>query len=324
MLNCILAVVVEAGAAAAAADEHDKAVQREKMVLKAEEKLIDLCQGLDSDSSGSLNIDEFLHGYRHNAPFRECLEVMHVTESDMFRIFNICDEDDSGDVDYREFVDQLRRIKHSGEQMLLHYVTDIRHQVNRIRPECLKPPIKKDEGGSEEKLDLSASGAPVALPAELAELSRVSDELDNKKMGADKIEMPDKEQKNIETNCYDFVFKEKLERIVVIDEDLLTMMKDVHEQSKVQMGILHKDKMERIFQINEDLVNIMTDIAQQSKVQTGLLNKLAAGGLQGGATRASTGGATTPRIDARESSDVVQITNAGGRMGIPGCCARVV
>merc|ERR1719460_1567118 len=96
---------------------------------------------------GSLNIQEFFKGYRENVDFRQCLEIMHVTETDMAMIFNICDEDDSGDVDYREFVDQLRRIKHSGEQMLLHYVTDIRHMVNKIRPECLKAPAKKDEHG---------------------------------------------------------------------------------------------------------------------------------------------------------------------------------
>merc|ERR1740130_2111476 len=113
--------------------------------MKAEGKLIDLCQGLDADASGSLNIDEFLNGYHNNKSFRECLEVMHVTESDMFMIFNICDEDDSGDVDYREFVEQLRRIKHSSEQMLLHWVTDIRHMVNKIRPECLKAAQRKGD-----------------------------------------------------------------------------------------------------------------------------------------------------------------------------------
>merc|ERR1719375_998176 len=115
----------------------------EKSIFEAEERLIDLCHGLDSDGSGSLTVDEFFRGFKENADFKHCLEVMHVTEADMLMIFNICDEDDSGDVDYREFVEQLRRIKHSGEQMLLHYVTDVRHAVNKIRPECLKPPAKK-------------------------------------------------------------------------------------------------------------------------------------------------------------------------------------
>ena len=58
-------------------------MQREKMVFKAEGKLIDLCQGLDSDDSGSLNIEEFFDGYKNNDDFRQCLEIMHVTESDL-------------------------------------------------------------------------------------------------------------------------------------------------------------------------------------------------------------------------------------------------
>merc|ERR1712216_411021 len=181
MLNCILAVVVEAGAAAAAADEHDKAMNREKLIVKAESQLINLCSGLDADNSGDLDIKEFLDGFHKNADFRECLEVMHVTESDMMMIFNICDEDDSGDVDYREFVEQLRRIKHSGEQMLLHYVTDIRHIVNRIRPECLKPPARKAPPGGEQdkqeiKFDLSADDNPSGeTPGDLTALIGVND-----------------------------------------------------------------------------------------------------------------------------------------------------
>lgn len=224
MLNCILAVVVEAGAAAAAADEHDKAVQREKLVLKAEGQLIDLCQGLDSDDSGELDIHEFLDGFHNNKAFRDCLEVMHVTESDMMMIFNICDEDDSGDVDYREFVEQLRRIKHSGEQMLLHYVTDIRHMVNKIRPECLKPPAKKDES-LEVKLE---EGQPVPLPPEVGTLLVGNGARDN---GTEKF---------IESTQVDIksLVIEKLERMFKINEDLITMMGDVAKQSKVQTGLL--------------------------------------------------------------------------------------
>jgi len=149
MLNCILAVVVEAGANASAQDLHEKAVQQQKVVIQAEEKLVAICQGLDSDGSGSVSKQEFFNGFRENADFRECLEVMHVTESDMDMIFNICDEDDSGDVDYNEFVDQLRRIKHSGEQMLLHYVTDIRHIVNKMGHELLKTPYRDVESKEE-------------------------------------------------------------------------------------------------------------------------------------------------------------------------------
>jgi len=353
MLNCILAVVVEAGAAAAAADEHDKALEREKMVVKAEGKLIDLCQGLDADNSGSLNCEEFLNGYHNNKSFRECLEVMHVTESDMFMIFNICDEDDSGDVDYREFVEQLRRIKHSGEQMLLHYVTDIRHMVNKIRPECLKPPVKKEgedldnAGGQpenlgkepERKLESSANEGqcPPAsgtveveekreLPPFLAEVLGVDDALDSQKMNADKLEDQ--------------------------GADLEEGLKNDDKPNITSAGAVNiEERLEHISQINADLVTIMSDVAQQSKAQTSLLNTIVIG-VQSGAGRNGavnvnvmqpTGGANSmpwdsssvsiEPVDPPATPGILQLAVANGesknpcRDGLstlPGCCVRVV
>jgi hypothetical protein len=133
MLNLILAVIVEAGARANEEDMHDKAVQEQKKVRQAEARLIELCQLLDVDSSGSLNIEEFLNGFENNKEFSDCLQLMSVTKSDINMIFNICDEDGSGDVNYVEFVDQLRRIRRQGEQMLLYYVTEIRHKVQQLK-----------------------------------------------------------------------------------------------------------------------------------------------------------------------------------------------
>jgi hypothetical protein len=133
MLNLILAVIVEAGAKATEEDQHEKAIDALRKIRKAEARLIEICATLDSDSSGSLNIEEFLAGYSENQEFADCLESMNVTSSDIHMIFNICDEDGSGDVNYVEFVDQLRRIRKQGEQMLLYYVTEIRHKVQQLK-----------------------------------------------------------------------------------------------------------------------------------------------------------------------------------------------
>lgn len=133
MLNLILAVIVEAGAKATEEDQHQQALEAQKKVRKAEARLIELCSTLDVDFSGSLNIEEFLTGYSVNKEFADCLESMNVTQSDIHMIFNICDEDGSGDVNYVEFVEQLRRIRKQGEQMLLYYVTEIRHKVQQLK-----------------------------------------------------------------------------------------------------------------------------------------------------------------------------------------------
>jgi voltage-gated sodium channel len=345
MLNCILAVVVEAGAAAAAADEHDKAVQREKTVIKAEGKLIDLCSGLDEDDSGSLNIQEFVKGYHENKDFRECLEVMHVTETDMFMIFNICDEDDSGDVDYREFVEQLRRIKHSGEQMLLHYVTDIRHQVNKIRPECLKSTHqgaqKEVKDDVEEKLDDSkipllspgrTAGSPAAstdeVPAVLAEIIKTGGEEDTNRQH----QMGPLQQ---------ILIKEKSEKS---NDDGARYPAAPNSADRLRTA-----KLERMFQINEELVSIMTDVAQQSKVQTGLLNTLVDGFPSGLRNSADSAGDEAAAADpervgrdkapgaADADAHIVDFDSVRGPRrsdggtrsknsipAIPSCCVRVV
>jgi len=258
MLNCILAVVVEAGAAATAADEHDQATQREKMVFQAEGKLIDLCSGLDSDGSGSLNIQEFFEGFRNNPDFRQCLEIMHVTETDMVMIFNICDEDDSGDVDYREFVEQLRRIKHSGEQLLLHYVTDIRHVVNKIKPDCLTgvryaAKVENEGGGEPDNVEVKFDPSK---PAEQLLDSSLQD-------GAAGGPSP---PAVVENNA---------------EGDSLAVKIDEKDADVGQVGItaaigdiVRTEKIERLMQINEELVNSMAEATQQSKIQTGLLYKL--------------------------------------------------
>jgi hypothetical protein len=161
MLNCILAVVVEAGAAAAAADDHDKAVEREKVIFQAQDNLIDVCQQIDLNCDGALSFEEFRRGFAENDKFRHCLELMHATEADLLMIFNICDEDGSGDVDYREFVEQLRRIKHSSEQIILHYVTDIRHKMMRIKPEFLVDPVRSSRTTGRSSTGRSSRKDPV-------------------------------------------------------------------------------------------------------------------------------------------------------------------
>lgn len=276
MLNCILAVVVEAGAAAAAADEHDKAMERQKMVFQAEGRLIDFCQGLDSDDSGSLSIDEFLKGYRDDKGFRECLELMHVTQSDMYMIFNICDEDDSGDVDYREFVEQLRRIKHSGDQLLLHYVTDIRHQVNKIRPECLKAPKKA--------MDTSADGPPHQVVEEKQIEIEGSIPKQNVKddTGLAAAAVSSEDDLDFSDALQDIFNKDEKEKVEAKAE---SQRRENSDPDSTIDDFLRREKirLEKVVeQINTSLSAIMGDLVLQSKAQTQLLNTLVDGFNNGG------------------------------------------
>merc|ERR1711871_157655 len=123
--------------------------------------------------------------------------------------------------------------------MLLHYVTDIRHRVNKIRPECLKPPAKHEHDNKESPNKDSPSGVkndstvdegrPLtptgAMPPDLAALIGVNDALDSQKMvtptGGCKEIGPD-------------FGPEKMERLFRINEDLSSILQDLGQQSKVQ------------------------------------------------------------------------------------------
>merc|ERR1719506_1230080 len=277
--------------------------------------------------------------------FRECLELMHVTESDMSMIFNICDEDDSGDVDYREFVEQLRRIKHSGEQMLLHYVTDIRHQVNKIRPECLKSTHQMGEeklddskipllspgrtAGSSNDRDAQANAASTdEVPAVLAEIIKTGGEEDTNRQH----QMGPLQQ---------ILIKEKSEKS---NDDGARYPAAPNSADRLRTA-----KLERMFQINEELVSIMTDVAQQSKVQTGLLNTLVDGFPSGLRNSADSAGDEAAAADpervgrdkapgaADADAHIVDFDSVRGPRrsdggtrsknsipAIPSCCVRVV
>jgi len=253
MLNCILAVVVEAGAAAAAADEHEKAIEQEKVIVKAEEKLVGLCQQLDSDNSGSLSIKEFLDGFKNNDEFKQCLGVMHVTEDDMFMIFNICDEDDSGDVDYKEFVDQLRRIKHSGEQMLLHYVTDIRHVCNKI-------------------------GTHLQIPY-LREKDRVKDDFDEQRILIQWQEEEKEETKldesKLNVNATDVTVQEfTKDRDLCMPDGQTLQAGCVRTDNLDDYPSSYQEQLEHIRKTNHNVAALLEIVARQSKDQVTLLESL--------------------------------------------------
>lgn len=270
MLNCILAVVVEAGANAAAADEHDKAMERERTVVEAEGKLIDLCHGLDCDASGSLTIEEFYQGFQSNKEFKQCLDVMHVSHSDMEMIFNICDEDDSGDVDYREFVDQLRRIKHSSEQMILNYVTDIRHIVNKIKPEIFKPSKRLEARMSnqnatektieEKKREFAGAAAPGKSEKQLAS-------------AAESMQESPPESSAILPSTSEQPPAQPVELVENKDTD----QDQAASVTSPASAILPQAGWERFWQFNQDLVTIMREHSEQTKVTHQLLNTVVRG-----------------------------------------------
>eukprot|EP00929_Paragymnodinium_shiwhaense_P052814 TRINITY_DN26450_c0_g1_i2.p1 TRINITY_DN26450_c0_g1~~TRINITY_DN26450_c0_g1_i2.p1 ORF type:complete len:323 (-),score=54.84 TRINITY_DN26450_c0_g1_i2:77-1045(-) len=129
MLNLILSVIVEAAVATAALDEAESAEDLKRDQARAADQLIEFCQIIDADGSGKLSRDEFFEGFETFPEFELCLRVMGAHQEDLHMLYSICDEDGSGDVDYREMAQQLRRMQHQGTQLTLFYVSKVAHMI---------------------------------------------------------------------------------------------------------------------------------------------------------------------------------------------------
>eukprot|EP00429_Kryptoperidinium_foliaceum_P029882 CAMPEP_0176134360 /NCGR_PEP_ID=MMETSP0120_2-20121206/68136_1 /TAXON_ID=160619 /ORGANISM="Kryptoperidinium foliaceum, Strain CCMP 1326" /LENGTH=553 /DNA_ID=CAMNT_0017470005 /DNA_START=110 /DNA_END=1771 /DNA_ORIENTATION=- len=133
VINLILAVVVEKATEAHAEENREvvrqQALEKEHQMRKAQAELVKLCYHMDEDKSGNLSLDELLHGYDNDEYFANLLKSMDISRDDVRIVFNILDQDSSGDIDYVEFVDQLHRLKCQDEHTLLifimHYVKEL-------------------------------------------------------------------------------------------------------------------------------------------------------------------------------------------------------
>jgi hypothetical protein len=268
MLNLILTVILEAGATAAAEDEHGNAVQLQKKMIKAQKKLIEMCKGLDTDGSGSLSYEEFMKGYNSHMEFKDAMQTMHVSETDVRMVFNICDEDGSGDVNYHEFVAQLQRMKESGEKMLLYYVTDIRQMVTKLKFELnMKTSKEARKMSNDQPKDLPLepkAGVDISenslLPIAAKELSRRANE------------DPSSSRSNVDVRR---VLPEKGKIApFTMSQEAQQQALQILQSSPGIGGEINSDALQRLMKLSEDLVTIMAEVNQQSTVQTNLLHTL--------------------------------------------------
>lgn len=111
LLNLILAVIVERA--------HQARVEDTEMVLTGKAEtfkslragLLKLFQRIDQDGNGFLSEEEVLAGFRTDSSFADLFRSMGVTANDMKNVFQLMSTDGSGAISYKEFVEQLYRMK---------------------------------------------------------------------------------------------------------------------------------------------------------------------------------------------------------------------
>lgn len=136
LMNVILASVVDAVAQARAANTAFLVQQREKELKAAYTILEKCCQKLDKDGSGCLTFDELKAGFDTDLDFRMSLERMNIKAEDLGTVWDILDEDGSGDVSYKEFCEQVFRMTTSDMHTMLifvkHYVFKLQSEIKQV------------------------------------------------------------------------------------------------------------------------------------------------------------------------------------------------
>lgn len=135
LMNLILAVIVDRAQESRQADLRQQAKAKADDLKKEVKKLYSMCSRMDSDQSGELSLEELLKGYDDDQDFQDTLTVLDINKEDMATVFKILDQDQSSNVKYEEFVEQLHKMKTSSTNTLLvfikFYVQDIQYKVQQ-------------------------------------------------------------------------------------------------------------------------------------------------------------------------------------------------
>ncbi|CAJ1406801.1 unnamed protein product [Effrenium voratum] len=126
VLNLIVAAIVDSGAQAR--EEALEAKRRRQRIEELRQKerqknrLLEICQILDDDESGSLSFEELLTGYEKNAEFRAAMKDYNIDRRELDVLFRVFDEDGAGVLDYQEFFNLIDSAREQASQQVLTFV----------------------------------------------------------------------------------------------------------------------------------------------------------------------------------------------------------
>jgi len=186
VMNLILAVIVEKASEAREISDAEEVKRKSKDFEKASRRLFRLCEDLDLDKSGSLTFQELTQGYRDNPEFQANLKVMDIHEVDLEVVFGMLDVDNSGTVEYSEFVEQLYMMKtcdmHTTLVFVKYYVTEMRQKMMETLG-SLRQKGGLSEGSKSAEYDLDSPEAAegpgaASLPKPKAGVAQIKDLVD--------------------------------------------------------------------------------------------------------------------------------------------------
>jgi len=142
VMNLILTVIVERAAEAREKDRQDMARQKDQSQAEAKKGLLRICQQMDKDQGGTLTSEELLQAYDESNEFRDIMVLLDVQREDMEGIFKILDVDNSGDLDYEEFCEELIQLESNDQRMMLAMTRFSVHEVMVHLTKCMTPSLQ--------------------------------------------------------------------------------------------------------------------------------------------------------------------------------------
>eukprot|EP00811_Abedinium_folium_P024826 NODE_3482_length_2029_cov_5.595163.p1 GENE.NODE_3482_length_2029_cov_5.595163~~NODE_3482_length_2029_cov_5.595163.p1 ORF type:complete len:627 (-),score=161.82 NODE_3482_length_2029_cov_5.595163:84-1964(-) len=134
IMNLVVGSIVDTIEGTRLADIDELLRQKKQQQKECKDELLKLCQAMDTDGSGSLTLDEVQVGYLNNEGFNSQMKFLDIDYADLNIVFNIMDGDESGDVDFHEFVEELHKLKAQDTHTLLifmrYHLLQLRKQVS--------------------------------------------------------------------------------------------------------------------------------------------------------------------------------------------------
>eukprot|EP00930_Biecheleria_cincta_P042043 TRINITY_DN28913_c0_g1_i2.p1 TRINITY_DN28913_c0_g1~~TRINITY_DN28913_c0_g1_i2.p1 ORF type:complete len:612 (-),score=116.69 TRINITY_DN28913_c0_g1_i2:497-2332(-) len=141
ILNLILVAIVDQAHQSSQDDAIFQARTRQEEFEKTRKEMLHLCKVIDSDSSGTISLDELMVGYESNPELANSMRFLDVKKDDMKILFDVLDQDSDGAVEYEEFVEQLFNMQNQDTGVVLSfirsYVQDVRKQLMRQNRDLL-------------------------------------------------------------------------------------------------------------------------------------------------------------------------------------------
>lgn len=119
VLNLILTVIVKVANDSAEHDVDKKMCERDRELKRVQQVVNEVCEVLDADKSGCLDLEEISKGFNECKAFAETMKDADWDQEDMEILFNLLDEDRSGSVTYKEFIEQFFKMKTHDEKKML-------------------------------------------------------------------------------------------------------------------------------------------------------------------------------------------------------------